>query len=143
MKSRTGAVVVVLAALVGGLAFSQNPSVPHPAGQDPGVDRIEKLETDLAAAKLRIEALSTEVADAKKKLAAAIKYVDSQAKAAGAMAVVLDQSEREGFTYGINPDSRHLLLRGWRDQLATAQENVPEVEAAPPAPTAGKPARKP
>lgn len=152
MKSRTGAVVVVLAALVGGLAFSQNPPVPNPPGQDPpgqdppgqdpAVTRIEKLEADLAAAKLRIEALSTEVADAKKQMTTTVQYVENQAKAAAAMAEVLDQSEREGFTYGINPDSRHTMLRGWRELLATAQQDVPELEAPPP-PAAGKRVRKP
>ena len=55
MNSRIGAVVVVLAALVGGLAFSQNPPAARPVAQDPALDRITKLETDLAAAKLRIE----------------------------------------------------------------------------------------
>ena len=142
MKSRTGAVVLVLAALAGGLAFSQNPPVTPPAAQDPSLDRITKLETDLAAAKLRIEALSTQLAESKKQLSATVKYVEQQAKAAGAMAEALDRSEREGFTFGINPDSRHTLLRGWREQLAMAQANVPEVEAPPPA--AGKLApRKP
>lgn len=144
MKSRTAAVVVLLAALVGGMAFSQDPPARHPAGQDPVVDRIEKLEADLATAKLRIEALSTEVSDVKTKMGTTAKYAESQAKAAAEMATVLDQAEREGFTYGINPDSRHTLLRGWRDLLATAQKEVPEVEAPPPpAPAVGKRTRKP
>jgi hypothetical protein len=129
MNSRTGAVVVVLAALLGGLAFSQDP--PAPASNQ---ERLDRLELDLAAAKLRIEALSTEVGEAKKKMAATVKYVDEQAKAAGVMMDVLDQSERAGFTYGINADSRHILLRGWRDQLDAAQKDVPELEAPPPAP---------
>jgi len=142
MKSRTGAVVAVLAALVGGLAFSQNP--PVPAGQDPAAVRLEKLEADLAAAKLRIEALSTEVADTKKKMAATVKYVGQQADAAAAMVEVLAQSEQAGFTFGINPDSRHILLRGWRDQLAAAQQEVPELDAPAPAPvTPPKRTRKP
>jgi len=143
MKSRTGAVVVLLAALAGGLAFS-NPSSPSSAAQDPAAERMDKLEADLAAAKLRIEALSNEVAEAKKKMDATAKYAENQAKAAAAMTEALDQAEREGFTYGINPNSRHTLLRGWREMLATAQEDVPEVEAPPPpAPPAGKRARKP
>jgi len=145
MKSRTAAVVALLAALVGGMAFSQDPPARASAGQDPVAERIDKLEADLATAKLRIEALSTELADAKTKMGAAVKYADNQAKAAAEMEAVLDQAEREGFTYGINPDSRHTLLRGWRELLATAQKDVPEVEAPPPpTPPAGKrPARKP
>ena len=143
MKSRTGVVVALLAALVGGLAFS-NPILPSPTPQDPVAERIDKLEADLAAAKLRMEALTNELAESKKKMDATVKYVDAQARAAAEMMEALDQSEREGFTYGINPNSRHTLLRGWREMLAVAQENVPEVEAPPPpAPPTGKRPRKP
>jgi hypothetical protein len=130
MKSRTGAVVVVLLALASGLAFSQSP-----APQDPAETRIDKLEQDLAAAKLRMEAMSTEFAETKTLMAAAAKYADAQAKAASSMAAVLDEAERAGFTYGINADSRHILLRGWRDQLAVAQKDVPTIETPPVVPT--------
>jgi hypothetical protein len=41
------------------------------------------------------------------------------------MESVLDESEKAGFTYGINASSRELLLSGWRDQLAAQQENLP------------------
>ncbi|MFN0008577.1 MAG: hypothetical protein ACKVXR_11800 [Planctomycetota bacterium] len=145
MKSRTAAVVVLLAALVGGMAFSQDPPARAAARQDPVAERIDKLEAELATAKLRIEALSTEISDVKTKMGATAKYAESQAKAAAEMESVLAQAEREGFTYGINPDSRHTLLRGWRELLATAQKDVPEVEAPPPpAPAVGKRApRKP
>jgi cobalamin biosynthesis protein CobT len=145
MKSRTTAVVVLLAALCAGMAFSQDPAARAAAGQDPVAERLEKVEADLATAKLRIESLSTELSDIKTKMGAAAKYADGQAKAAAEMMDILDQAEREGFTYGINPDSRHTLLRGWRDQLAAAQKDVPEVEAPPPpAPVNGKRApRKP
>jgi hypothetical protein len=144
MKSRTAAVVLVLAALAGGLAFSQDPPEKVPPGQDPSASRIEKLELDLSASRLRIEALAAEVADAKKQVADAVLYMEKQAKAAAAMMDVLDRAERAGFTYGINPDSRHLLLAGWRDQLATAQKDLPELPPPPPPePAVGKRVRKP
>jgi hypothetical protein len=80
----------------------------------------------------------------KKQVAATLHYLEAQAKSAASMASVLDESEKAGFTYGLNPDSRHLLLRGWREQLATAQKDVPEAEAPPPEPAPAKtPAKKP
>jgi hypothetical protein len=119
MKSQLSIVAFVASALVCGLAFSQNP-----AGQD-SASRVDKLEKDLAASRLRVEALSTEVADLKKQLTVTVTYLEEQSKAAASMVSVLDESERAGFTYGINPDSRHILLKGWHDQLAAAQKDVP------------------
>ena len=51
------------------------------------------------------------------------------------MQATLDDSEKNGFTYGINPDSRHILLKGWRDQLAAMQKDVPKAAAKPGGPT--------
>jgi hypothetical protein len=138
MKSQFGIVAVAVAALVCGLASSQN----TPA-QDPALQRADKLEKDLAATRLRVEALSAEVADMKKQTAATLAYLESNAKSAALMAAALDESEKAGFTYGLNPDSRHILLRGWRDQLATMQKDVPQADAPPPAPAPAKPAAKP
>jgi hypothetical protein len=141
MNRQFGIVACVVAALVCGLAFSQSP-----AAQEPLPTRVEKLEKDLAASRLRVEALSTEVADLKKQFAATLAYFEAQSKSAAAMAAVLDESEKAGFTYGLNPDSRHILLKGWREQLATVQKDVPvaEVPVAPPVPakTSAKPAPK-
>jgi hypothetical protein len=129
MKRQPGVILVVFTALLCGLAFSQNPPAP-----DPAMSRLDKLEKDLAAARLRIEALSTEVVDAKKQFAGAMHYLEEQGKSAAAMESVLDQAEKAGFTYGVNPDSRHILLRGWREQLAAAQKDVPVAPVAPPPP---------
>lgn len=134
MNRQPGVLLVAIAALGCGLAFSQNP----PA-QDPAVGRVEKLDQDLAATRLRIEALAARVAEHDKKLEAIVKYLDAQAKSAAAMAAVLDQSETAGFTYGINPNSRHILLRGWREQLAAVQEGAPIPEPPPPPPPATPP----
>jgi hypothetical protein len=133
MKSQFSTVVFVASALVCGLAFSQNPAAP-----DPSQSRIDKLEKDVAASRLRVEALSTEVADLKKELTATVTYLEEQSKAANSMASALDESEKAGFTYGINPDSRHILLKGWRDQLAAAQKDVPAPPAGAPAPVPHK-----
>lgn len=138
MKSHFSTVVFVASALVCGLAFSQNPAAP-----DPAQSRIDKLEKDVAASRLRVEALSTEVADLKKELVATVTYLEEQSKAASAMAGALDESEKAGFTYGINPDSRHVLLKGWRDQLAAAQKDVPTLPAGAGTPPPKAPAPVP
>ena len=132
MKRHLGIVAFAVAALACGMAFSQNP----PA-QDPAPQRVDKFETELAATRLRVEALSAEVADLKKQVASTVAYIATQSKSAAAMAAVLDESEKAGFTYGLNPDSRHVLLRGWREMLAAAQKDVPVVDTKvvpPPAP---------
>ena len=53
------------------------------------------------------------------------EYIDAQSKAAKAMVDVLDAAEKAGFTFGINPESRELLLKGWREELDTLQQGVP------------------
>jgi hypothetical protein len=59
------------------------------------------------------------------------RYLSEQAKAAAQMQHVLDESEKAGFTFGINPDSRILLLAGWHEALAAAQKDVPQPVAPP------------
>jgi hypothetical protein len=136
MKSHLAVVAVASAAVLCGFAFT------NPPAQDPATARIDKLEKDLAASRLRVEALSTDVADLKKQMASSVQYFQLQAQSASAMAAVLDESEKLGFTYGINPNSRHVMLRGWRDQLAAMQKDVPEIEIPPEKPAPAKVAPK-
>jgi hypothetical protein len=81
-----------------------------------------------------------ELKGARKTIDEAQKYIDAQAKAAKAMAAVLDESEKAGFTYGINAGSREVLLRGWREELEGLQQGVP---SPLPAPREAKDAKKP
>lgn len=121
-------ILVVGAAFVAcGLAFSQGPAAQAPAKADPVERRFEVLEADLISTRERAEALALELAELKTTLSSTIKFVGEQAKAAQAMAETLDASEQAGFTAGINFESRHLLLRGWREQLAAAQKNLPVI----------------
>ena len=129
MKQQLGAVVLISSVLLAGLAFSQNP----PA-KDPFDKRVEKLEKDLGEARAKLDAVTAESTETKARLAATVKYLEQQSKAAAAMAQVLDDAEKAGFTYGINPDSRTMLLRGWRDQIAASQKGLPAT-AAPATPT--------
>lgn len=144
---KSARILVIGAAFVAcGLAFSQGPATQSPptqvpAKQDPVERRFELLESDLISTRERAEALALEVAELKTALSSTIKFVGEQAKAAQAMAETLDASEQAGFTAGINFESRHLLLRGWREQLAAAQKNLPVVAEPKRATSAPAPAQ--
>lgn len=81
--------------------------------KDGPMDRLQVVERDLAQAKDKLARQETELAELKAWMAA-------QQAAAKAMQATLDESEQAGFTYGINPESRTTLLRGWRAQLEAA-----------------------
>ena len=131
MKRNLVVVLVSGVALLSGLAFSQGPAQ--------GPDRVELLEKDLVDSRARVEALAAELAATQAKLAEVVGYLQANAASAKALGETLDASEEAGFTYGINPESRHILLRGWREHLAAVGTSVPKVPPGPPRPAA-KPA---
>lgn len=98
--------------------------------------RLAAVEKEVAELKKSAEAQAKALAESNGLAEKTAKYVAEQAKAAALLADALDESEKAGFTFGINPDSRVILLRGWREALTTAQKDVPE----PPAPPVEKPA---
>lgn len=100
--------------------------------------RIAALEKDTAALRKVVEAQAKDAADAKVLAEKGARYAAEQAKAAAAMLGTLDESEKAGFTFGINPESRIVLLRGWRDALAAAQRDVPALTEPAPAAKAAK-----
>jgi len=52
-------------------------------------------------------------------------YLGNQAKSAEAMEVALAASEQAGFAYGINPESRRILLEAWRARAKAVASEVP------------------
>jgi hypothetical protein len=124
---------LVCAALVSGLAFAK--SAPD---QNPADHKIEILEKDIAATRARTEEVAAQLAETRALLDATLRFLADQAASAKKMSQTLDDSEQAGFTFGINPDSRKILLKGWRDELAAAQKNVP---SAPPSKPASKDAK--
>jgi hypothetical protein len=126
-------IAVLAVALFAGLSFSQNPPAPS------ADHKLEILEKDLVSTRLRVETLSAELSEMRATLDATTKYLADQATGAKNLAATLDASETAGFTYGINPDSRHILLKGWREQLAAAQKDVPKTPARPGTSTDAKP----
>ncbi len=91
------------------------------------------LEKDVAALQKVVEAHTKELAESKLLVEKTAKYAQEQSKAAAALVTALDEVEQKGFTFGINPESRVALLRGWREALVAAQRDVPVVPEPAPA----------
>lgn len=95
--------------------------------KDGPLERLSVVEKDLAQAKDKLAKQEAELADLR-------AWVAAQQGAAKAMEATLDEAEKAGFTYGINPESRHALLRGWRSQLdAAGSDAKAAAKAAAPA----------
>jgi hypothetical protein len=127
MKSH---LILLLAALAAVSSFAVARSGPEQNNAD---HKIEILEKDITATRARLEQVSADLAETRAALDGALKYLADQSASAKKMAQTLDDSEQAGFTFGINPDSRKILLKGWRDDLAAAQKTVPSLPAAKPA----------
>ena len=69
--------------------------------------------------------LEARVAELETRTEAVEAYLANQGKAAEKLQKALDASEKAGFTYGINPESREILLSAWRAQAGMASADVP------------------
>lgn len=136
MNSKTTLAVLGTAVLCG-LALAQTPKTP--------TERLEALEKEVAALRAQVgappapgtvdlAAMQKELAETRAMAKQLVVWVNAQAKGAEALSAVLDESEQKGFTYGINPDSRTVLLAGWREFNAGMQTDVPEPPPSPPEP---------
>lgn len=110
----------VAGALACGLSFArpaQDPSDP--------LERVEALEKELAALKSEVAAMRKTPATAtgatldtlKSDLDELVRWVKAQGESADALQRALDESRAKGFTSGINPDSRTVLLGGLGDMV--------------------------
>jgi hypothetical protein len=97
------------------------PSAQDKTTKDGPLERLSVVERDLAQAKDKLAKQEAELADLR-------AWVAAQQAAAKVMQSTLDESEKAGFTFGINPESRRALLRGWRSQLDAAGS---EAKSAP------------
>jgi hypothetical protein len=119
MKSHL-AIALLGVAAVSSYGFSQGPDTP------PKVDEKSELQA-------KLDALGAELTATRTDVTALVRYAEAQSRAAAQLVTVLDEAERAGFVAGINPDSRKMLLAGWRESLAVAQRDLPTapVVAAP------------
>lgn len=133
------ALVVVCAsmAVVSSLTFAD---APPPETLD---KRVEALEKEIVALRQRCDEAGREAAQARSLVDTTVKYLVAQGESAKALGTALDESEKAGFTFGINPDSRKILLSGLREHVAALQKDLPKVAAPAPAKPAAPPARVP
>jgi hypothetical protein len=139
--------VLVGTAVLCGLALAQTPPQRTPT------ERLEALEKDVVELRVRLDAQAAnagEILALKKELFETRAIVDqltqwtaTQAEDALVLSRVLDEVQEKGFTAGINPDSRILLLGGLRGFLLGMRRELPKVIAppAPPPPAEKQPAR--
>lgn len=99
-------------ALAGVLSATQNANDEE---GDPGVralaGEVEKLRADLAETRALLDET--------------VEYLHQRAKDGEALSRVVDSSEQAGFTFGINPRSREVLIQGWRNDLTALQKGLP------------------
>ncbi len=88
-------------------------------------DDAASLTQEVAALREDVAALRAELDEANALLDSTLAYLDRRSKSAAQMAGVLSASEEAGFTFGINPRSRQLLLEGWRKELSDRQKDLP------------------
>lgn len=128
-----------VAAFALGAAFAA-PSTPLAAQPVQGtpLERLEAVEKRLADLESQLATLklakpgSTEkpadaqgLADLDKQLESVLAYLSAQSEAAKRLDEQLKDSEAKGFTFGINPDSRTVMLAGFAEFTTTLQTDVP------------------
>ena len=134
MKRNLSLVLLLVAALACGSSFAQGP------GEADLEARVAKLEAQVAALQDSLKAskpagdeLEKELAEQKRMLAKIIGYLGAQAASAKVLQDSLAESQEKGFTYGINPESRVVLLAGFQQFAGTLQSEVPGQAPAEPA----------
>lgn len=127
--------LLTAAGLVGGHAASR-PEVAELAQEKSALElRVEALERVVAEQGRRLDLVAAESAGQRGDLEQTVDYLRRQAGQAEDLLRTLDESEDAGFTAGINPRSRELLLAGFRAAASEAQVGLPG-DAPEPAPVA-------
>jgi phosphoglycolate phosphatase-like HAD superfamily hydrolase len=120
MKYQLSFAVFASVLLASSMAFNAAAQV-----QDPMQQRLDAIQKDILESQKRSEQMNEDFKALRKTIEDSQKYIEAQSKAAKSMAEVLDDAEKKGFTFGINPESREVLLRGWHDELGVLQQGVP------------------
>ncbi len=110
---------ILLAAFPAVLAQDEKPQ----EGTQTLEERVLQLENTLSDLKMKNE-------DAEKRLEEVVRYLEKQARAGEQLLASLDESERLGFTPGINFRSREVLLAAWRAYWGEEQIGVPKPKVA-------------
>ena len=147
MKAHVGLTLVAAAALAAGAAFAKTPGPVAAAPQEPSaMDRLVGLEKQVADLTAQVATLKKahvppaaangaptpeQYADLRRQMDEVLAYLEAQSASAKVLASSLDVSREKGFTYGINPDSRTVLLEGFEQFTTALQTKVPQLAPAP------------
>ncbi|QDU68030.1 hypothetical protein [Engelhardtia mirabilis] len=136
--SRTLAPLLLTAAALAGGHAASRPEVAS-LQQDKATleERVLTLESKVAELSRRMEQVAADASTSRQKTDQTVDYLRRQAKQAERLKQSLDVSEEAGFTAGINPRSREVLLEAFRGVASEAQVGLPGGNAAP-APTGGR-----
>ena len=98
-----------------------------PKAQDPSTE-IADLKRQIARLQADVNMLKAGAAagdEAQQGVRELMGYVEAQAKAAAGLQKVLADAEQKGFTFGINPESREVLLAGFNSFAEVLQSELP------------------
>ena len=106
------------------------------------MDRLIALEKQVVDLKAELAALKKapaqaspvagqptpeQYADLRRQMDEVLAYLEAQAQSAEALSAALEDSRVKGFTFGINPDSRIVMLDGFGQFTMALQTNVPSL----------------
>lgn len=113
-------------ALAAGTSYGEPPRAQSPAEEIAELKRqVARLQADLNL----VKQAAAGAAEAEAEVATVVSYLKGQAAAAAELQRVLVESKEKGFTFGINPESREVLLAGFDSFAATLQKDLPGAEA--------------
>ncbi len=97
--------------------------------QDPtGTDDTTALKAEVERQAVVIQEMANKVNELGKLAEETTAYLAEQSQAARGLVLTLSTSEEEGFTAGINPNSRKTMLGGFRAYLASQQAGIPSAK---------------
>ena len=90
-------------------------------------ERVQALEAQVASMRRASDGagLSKKVADMSDLLDETVSHLYRQSEGAGHLRDALTESEEKGFTFGINPESREVMLAGLRSFIDAVQQELP------------------
>ena len=142
MKRQLGPAFAATLALAAFAALARSDAPRAAAPQDPSaIDRLEVLEKEVVQLKAQLEALrktppkgaaaaapaegDKELAVLREQMDQVLAYLAAQSEGAARLQEALDDSREKGFTFGINPDSRVVMLEGFGQFTSTLRTDVP------------------